>query len=126
MKKIALFLSVVAIGLLFAGCVNIEVTPKENLNGERISLTGAPIAHLNAQNWGIYLFSLPLFTGSTDSVGSISVLKDTVNVKSMIPVITAKSKELKASQTLDLASQYSVSGFIFFTRTIKLSANAVQ
>ncbi len=125
MKKIT-FLFSAAIALLFAGCVNVEKVADPDLNGEKISLAGTPIAHLNAQNWGIYLFSIPLLTGSTDSVGSIAVLKDTVNVQSMIPVVTAESKKLNATQTLDLASQYSVGGFIFYTRSINISANAVK
>ena len=41
-------------------------------------------------------------------------------------MVTAKSRELKASRTLDLASQYSVGGFIFYTRSINVSANAVK
>ena len=126
MKKIALFLSVVAVGLLFAGCASVEAVQNPNLNGQRVSLSGTPVAHLNAQNWGIYLFSIPLLTGSTTSPGDIAVLEDTVNVESMIPMVTAKSRELKASRTLDLASQYSVGGFIFYTRSINVSANAVK
>ena len=126
MKKIALFLSVAAVALLFAGCASVEAVQNPNLNGQRVSLSGTPVAHLNAQNWGIYPFSLPLFAGSTESPGSIAVLEDTVNVESMIPMVTAKSRELKASRTLDLASQYSVGGFIFYTRSINVSANAVK
>ena len=126
MKKIALFLSVAAVALLFAGCASVEAVQTPNLNGQRVSLSGTPVAHLNAQNWGIYLFSIPLFAGSTENPGSIAVLEDTVNVESMIPMVTAKSRELKASRTLDLASQYSVGGFIFYTRSINVSANAVK
>ncbi|WP_294504516.1 hypothetical protein [uncultured Victivallis sp.] len=126
MKKIALFLSVAAVALLFAGCASVEAVQNPNLNGQRVSLSGTPVAHLNAQNWGIYLFTIPLLTGSTTSPGNIAVLEDTVNVESMIPMVTAKSNELKASRTLDLASQYSVGGFIFYTRSINVSANAVK
>lgn len=126
MKKIMFLLSVAAVGLVFAGCVNVEAVQDKDLNGEKVSLSGAPVAHLNAQNWGIYLFSIPLLTGSTEAPGSIAVCQDTVNVESMIPVITAKSKELKATQTLDLASQYSVCGLIFYGRSINISANAVK
>ena len=126
MKKIALFLSVAAVALLFAGCASVEAVQNPNLNGQRVSLSGTPVAHLNAQNWGIYLFTIPLLTGSTTSPGNIAVLEDTVNVESMIPMVTAKSRELKASRTLDLASQYSVGGFIFYTRSINVSANAVK
>lgn len=126
MKKIMFLLSVAAFGLLFAGCASVEVVPNKNLNGEKISLAGAPIAHLNAQNWGLYLFSIPLLTGAADAPGDVAVFKDTVNVESMIPVITAKSKELNATQTLDLASQYSVCGLIFYARSVNISANAVK
>ena len=126
MKKIMLFVSAVAVGLLFAGCVSVEAVQGSDLNGEGIANTGTPVAHINAQNWGIYLFSIPLLTGATDTPGSIAVLKDTVNVESMIPVVTARSRALKATKTLDLASQFSVSGFIFYTRSINVSANAVR
>lgn len=126
MKKIMFLLAVAAVGLLFAGCVSVEAVQKPNLNGEDISASGTPVAHLNAQNWGFYLFSLPLLTGSTEAVGSIAVLQDTVNVESMVPVVTAKSKELKARRTLDLASQFSITGFIIYTRSINVSANAVK
>ena len=126
MKKIMFMLPVAAIGLLFAGCVNVEVVENQNLNGEKISLAGTPVAHLNAQNWGVYFFSLPIVAGSTESVGSSVWFKDTVNLESLLPVVTAKSKELKATETLDLASQYSVGGFIFYGRSINISANAVK
>ena len=79
MKKIMFLLSVAAVGLLFAGCASVEAVQNPNLNGENISLSGTPVAHLNAQNWGI-----------------------------------------------DLASQYSVGGFIFYSRSINISANAVK
>jgi len=126
MKKIMFLLSAAAVGLLFAGCVNVEAVQNEDLSGEKISLEGTPVAHINAQNWGIYLFSIPLLTGSTEAPGCIAVCQDTVNAESMVPVVTAKSKELKATQTLDLASQYSVCGLIFYGRSINVSANAVK
>lgn len=43
-----------------------------------------------------------------------------------MPVLTAKSKALGASKTLNLASQYSESGLIFYTRSINISGNAVK
>jgi len=121
-----LIASVCAAALLFAGCVSVEAVQAPNLSGERISNAGTPVAHINVQNWGIYLFSIPLLTGSTDSPGSIAVLKDTVNVQSVLPILTKKSKDLKASQTLNIASQYSTTGFIFYSDTINMSGNAVR
>lgn len=126
MKKIMLILSIAAVGLFMSACASVEVVKDPNLNGQAIANSGRTIAHLDAQNWGIYLFTIPLLTGSTENPGSIDVLKDTVNVPSLMPVLTAKSKALGASKTLNLASQYSESGLIFYTRSINISGNAVK
>lgn len=126
MKKIMLLLSIAAVGLFMSACASVEVVKDPNLNGQAIANSGRTIAHLDAQNWGIYLFTIPLLTGSTENPGSIDVLKDTVNVSSLMPVLTAKSKALGASKTLNLASQYSESGLIFYTRSINISGNAVK
>ena len=126
MKKIMLLLSIAAVGLFMSACASVEVVKDPNLNGQAIANSGRTIAHLDAQNWGIYLFTIPLLTGSTENPGNIDVLKDTVNVPSLMPVLTAKSKALGASKTLNLASQYSESGLIFYTRSINISGNAVK
>ena len=126
MKKIMLLLSIAAVGLFMSACASVEVVKDPNLNGQAIANSGRTIAHLDAQNWGIYLFTIPLLTGSTENPGSIDVLKDTVNLPSLMPVLTAKSKALGASKTLNLASQYSESGLIFYTRSINISGNAVK
>ena len=126
MKKIMLLLSIAAVGLFMSACASVEVVKDPNLNGQAIANSGRTIAHLDAQNWGIYLFTIPLLTGSTENPGSIDVLKDTVNVPSLMPVLTAKSKALGASKTLNLASQYSESWLIFYTRSINISGNAVK
>lgn len=126
MKKIMLLLSIAAVGLFMSACASVEVVKDPNLNGQAIANSGRTIAHLDAQNWGIYLFTIPLLTGSTENPGSIDVFKDTVNVPSLMPVLTAKSKALGASKTLNLASQYSESGLIFYTRSINISGNAVK
>ena len=126
MKKMMLLLSIAAVGLFMSACASVEVVKDPNLNGQAIANSGRTIAHLDAQNWGIYLFTIPLLTGSTENPGSIDVLKDTVNVPSLMPVLTAKSKALGASKTLNLASQYSESGLIFYTRSINISGNAVK
>ena len=126
MKKIMLLLSIAAVGLFMSACASVEVVKDPNLNGQAIANSGRTIAHLDAQNWGIYLFTIPLLTGSTENPGSIDVLKDTVNVPSLMPVLTAKSKALGASKTLNLVSQYSESGLIFYTRSINISGNAVK
>lgn len=127
MKKMILFsFSLAAAALLLTGCVSVESVKDADLNSQSISLSGQPVAHINVQNWGIYLFSLPLFTGSTNSVGSVAVFRDTVNVPSVLPVLTGTARDLNATKTLDITSQYSNTGFIFYSRSINVSANAVK
>ena len=126
MKKIMLLLSIVTVGLLASACASVEVVKGPDLSHQQIANSGSTLAHLDAQNFGIYLFSIPLLTGATDSVGSIAVFKDTVNVPSMMPILTSKSKQLGATKTLDLASQYQVSGLIFYVRQVNISGNAVR
>ena len=71
MKKIMLLLSIAAVGLFMSACASVEVVKDPNLNGQAIANSGRTIAHLDAQNWGIYLFTIPLLTGSTENPGSI-------------------------------------------------------
>ena len=126
MKKMILSLSLAVAAVLFAGCVSVETVKGADLNKQSIANTGTTIAHVNVQNWGIYLFTIPLFSGSTDTVGDIAVLKDTVNPQAVVPVVTAEGKKLGGSKVLDLASQYSEYGFIFVSRSINVSGNVVR
>ncbi len=121
-----LSLSLAAAAVLFAGCVSVETVKGADLNKQSISMSGRPVAHVNVQNWGIYLFTIPLLSGDTNSVGSIAVLKDTVNAQSVVPVVAAESKKLGGSKVLDVASQYSEYGFIFVSRSINVSGNVVR
>ena len=126
MKKIMLFASALAAGLLLSACASVEIVKDKNLSGQKIANSGTTLAHVDAQNWGIYLFTIPLLTGSTANPGSIDVLKDTVAVGSLMPVLTAETKKLGATKVLNIASQYKVGGFIFYTRQINISGNAVR
>ena len=126
MKKMVLSLSLAAVAVLFAGCVSVETVKGADLNKQALSNAGTTVAHLNVQNWGIYLFTIPLISGSTDEVGKMAFLKDTVNPACVTPVIAAESKKLGGTRLLDLASQYSEFGFIFVSRSINLSGNVVR
>ncbi len=126
MKKMILSLSLAAAAIMFAGCVSVETVKGADLNKQSISNSGTTVAHVNVQNWGIYLFTIPLLSGDTNSVGSIAVLKDTVNPESVVPVVTAEAKKLGGKKVYDLASQYSEFGFIFVNRSINVSGNVVK
>ena len=126
MKKMILSLSLAVAAVLFAGCVSVETVKGADLNKQSIANSGKTIAHVNVQNWGIYLFSIPLLSGDTSSIGSIAVLKDTVNAEAVAPVVTAEAAKLGGKKVLDMASQYNEFGVIFVNRSINVSGNVVR
>ena len=126
MKKMILWAACLAAGLLFTGCASTKLVKDPDLNQQPIATTGTTVAHVNSQNWGVYLFTLPLFTGSTEAPGSIAVLKDTVNVPSVVPMMTKEAKSAGAAKMLNMTSQYSECGLIFYVRNVNISANAVR
>ena len=126
MKKLIFSLSLAAAAVLFSGCVSVETVKGADLNKQALGNAGITVAHLNVQNWGIYLFKIPLISGSTEDVGSMAFFKDTVNPASVTPIIAAESRKLGGTQLLDLASQYKEFGFIFVSRSINLSGNAIR
>lgn len=126
MRKLMLLVATVATAAVFCGCASVTVTPAEELNGEKISRSGAPIAHLQADNWGIYLFMIPLLTGDTENPGKIAVFQDTVTVKDTVKMLTAKSKELKAKGTYTMVTRHSTNPWFFGIKEIQISANAAK
>lgn len=131
MKLICTLLAAVAAATLFTGCANIQTAQKDDLSGMKLTTTDkADVAHVHADNWGLYLLWIPLLTGSTDSVGDMSWNKDTVKVSPMTKLLTAKAKELGATSIVDLRTNTSGMAlppfFIFSIQDIDVSANAVK
>ncbi len=127
MKKMMLFVTVLAAAVLFSACASVEVVKDNNLSGQKIANSGTTLAHIDVQNYGFYLFSIPLLVGSVDKPGkSVDLLTDNVTVEALLPVLTAESKKLGATKVLNIASQYSETGFIIYTRSLNISGNAVK
>lgn len=126
MHKMMLLAAACAVTAFFCGCASVqEATPKD-LNSEGIAVTGNTVAHLNAENWGLYFFVFPLITGSTDKPGEMEFLKDTVRVENVANLLTRKSKEMGATQTLNLVSRHNTFVWWFGFRDVQISANAVK
>ena len=132
MKKIMLLLSIAAVGLFMSACASVEVVKDPNLNGQAIANSGRTIAHLDAQNWGIYLFTIPLLTGSSIEPGSIKWNEDSVNVTAVTKMVTKKSAEMGGTRTIDLVSMTGSTNipipipFLFYWKTATVSGNSVK
>lgn len=132
MKK--LMINVLAAGVaiaLLSGCASVQTA--KNLNGQKIDASGSPVTHINAKNSGYYLLWIPLIAGQTEagSVGKIGFGKNTVNVESMVDVVTRESKTLGGTKTLDLNSNVSSMPmlpipFLFNIKSVQVSGNSVK
>ncbi|MDD3154233.1 MAG: hypothetical protein PHS41_05145 [Victivallaceae bacterium] len=125
-SKFVILAAVVTLGALLSGCAGMNIAGKKHLNGEGISASGQPIAHVSADNWGLYFFYFPLLTGSTDNPGTVAVLEDTVAVKPMMQMVSKKAKQLGASQMLDTVTFHGTPGWFFYFKSISVSTNAVR
>ena len=132
MKTILLSASIFAAALLFCGCASVEVVKDQNLSGQKIANSGRTLAHIDAQNWGIYLFTIPLLTGSAEEPGAIRWNEDSVNVSAVTKMVTKKSAEKGGKRTIDLVSMTDSVNipvpfpFILYWKTATVSGNSVK
>lgn len=91
MKKMMMLIAAAAAVLVMAGCSSIDVAT--TLNNQKLTdvPNAASLAHLNGDIWGVYLFNLPLFTGSSKQPGRCAVFTDTVRVDNAVSMITKKA-----------------------------------
>ena len=117
-------------GLLLAGCSSVHVV--RDLNGQQLTATGeTPIAHLNGDIYGYYLFGLwPLVTGNPAHTNGTAWFTDTVTVKAAVDMVTKQGKELGATKITDLYSRSDSTGlqtlFTVWYYDVQVSGNAVK
>lgn len=134
MKKLFATLAVFAAVLVFtAGCASVQVTQPTDLGGMKLAASDQTIAHINAQNWGLYLLSIPLITGSATKPGSIAWFsEDSVNVPQTVNILTQAAKDVNASKVIDVTSDRSSLTlpvpipFLFSIKSTNVSGNAVR
>lgn len=130
MRKLSIFAASAVAMSLFAGCasVNLQKAQNNGLSGEELNTSGTTVAHVHASNWGLYLFMIPLLTGSTEKPGEldIQVLKDTVTADNVVKMVTAQSKKMGGKKVLNMVSYHNANGWMFYFRDFQMSANIVK
>jgi hypothetical protein len=126
MKKIMLFMSAVLTAVVFCGCASFTAVNGDALSKQDISYSGKTIAHVEAGNWGIYLFHIPLLSGSTDTIGNIVVLQDTVTVANVAQLMTREAKKLGGKEALNTVTTITTDPFLFGIKEVKMSSNIVK
>ena len=105
MKKVLAVLTAVAAAAVMTACSSIESAT--TFNNQKITdvPNAACVAHLNAEIWGIYLFNIPLFSGSSKQPGRCAIFTDTVRVDNAVSMLTRKAADDDATTIADLTTQ---------------------
>jgi hypothetical protein len=118
--------------LMLGGCATLTVVPAERLAGQQLTPAAAPVAHIYADNWGIYLFKyLPIVTGSLARPGVPrfpALFSDQVRIDLLVEKVSEQSKERGGTVLTDLRtrdrSYYLPYTLIFWLNEFEVSANA--
>ena len=130
MKKLLAVLVAAATAAVMAACSSIEVAT--TFNNQKI--TEAPnavcVAHLNAEIWGIYLFNLPLFSGSSKQPGRCAIFTDTVRVDNAVSMLTRRAANDEATTIANLQSDRTSCWLPIFLvlwyNEVQVSGNAIR
>ncbi len=130
MKKMLAVLATAAVAAVMTACSSIEVATTFN----NVKITDSPnaacVAHLNADIWGIYLFNLPLFTGSSKQPGRCAIFTDTVRVDNAVSMLTKKAASDDATTITDLSSERTTCWLPIFLvlwyNDVQVSGNAIR
>jgi len=129
-RSVSIFTSIAL--LLLCGCAVVEVVPKEDLNGQRLTLGASPIAHIYVDNWGWYLFKyIPVLTGNLNKPGVPRLpllFTDNVRVDRLVEKVSQESQRRGATIISDLRtrdrSYYMVWTLFFWLQEFEVSTNA--
>ena len=130
MKKVLAVLAAAAAATVMTACSSIEAAT--TFNNQKITdvPNAACVAHLNAEIWGIYLFNIPLFSGSSKQPGRCAIFTDTVRVDNAVSMLTKKAASDDATTIADLTSQRTSCWLPIFLvlwyNEVQVSGNAIR
>ena len=131
LRKIMIAAVAAVVALSFTACSSLQVAT--TLNNEKITTAenATSLAHINGEIWGIYLFSIPLFTGSSTQPGRCAIFTDTVQVDNAVSMVTKKAlNDFEATTVTDLTSERSSTWLLPFLviwyNSVQVSGNAIR
>jgi hypothetical protein len=118
--------------LLFQGCAVLEVVPAQQLHEQRLTTDAAPIAHIYADNWGVYLFKyIPLISGNLNKARipqSPVLFTDNVRIELLVDKVTQEAQRRGGALITDLRTRdrsYWLGWSVFlWLNEFEVSANA--
>ena len=130
MKKLACIAACVISAVALTACSSFEIA--SNTNEVKFTTTDAEtLAHVNADIWGVYVFGLPVVSGSSIEPGKCVVFSDTVDTGNAVSFLTRNvQKKLNANTIIDVQSErttgWLVPTLFFFYRDIQVSGNVLK
>ena len=130
MKKVLAVFAAIAAAAVMSACSSVAVANTFN----NVKITEAPNAacleHLNAEIWGVYLFNIPLLSGSSKQPGRCAVFTDTVQVDNVVTMLTRKAADDQATSVADLTSERTDAWIpvflVIWYRSVQASGNAIR
>lgn len=133
MNKVFMLVVACAAMVVVAGCSSVRTAGMNDMSGMKLTIgNNQDIAHVNVKNSGLYLLSVPIFSGSIDKPGSMSFNKDTVKLRHVTRLLTTRCQNIGATRAVDMTSEVSSTmiplplPFLFYWESIEISANAVR
>ena len=130
MKKIACIAACVISAVALTACSSFEIA--SNTNEVKFTTTDAEtLAHVNADIWGVYVFGLPVISGSSVEPGKCVVFSDTVDTGNAISFLTRNArKKLNATTITDVQTERTTGWLVptvfFFYRDVQVSGNVLE
>lgn len=130
MKKLACLAACVISAVALSACSSFEIG--SNTNEVKFTTGDAEtLAHVNADIWGVYVFGLPVISGSSVEPGKCVVFSDTVDTGNAVSFLTRNArKKLNASTIVDVQSErttgWLVPTLFFFYRDVQVSGNVLK
>jgi len=130
MKKLACLAACVISAVALSACSSFEIG--SNTNEVKFTTGEAEtLAHVNADIWGVYVFGLPVISGSSVEPGKCVVFSDTVDTGNAVSFLTRNArKKLNASTIVDVQSErttgWLVPTLFFFYRDVQVSGNVLK
>ena len=130
MKKLACLAVCVLAAFGISACSSFERATNTN-NVKFTTGDAETLGHVNADIWGVYVFGLPVISGSSVEPGKCVVFSDTVDTSNAVSFLTHNTqKKLNASIITDVTTErptgWLVPTLFFFYRDIQVSGNVLK
>lgn len=126
LKKVMALLCVAVAAVVLTGCSSLQMAEVSDFNNQRVADSGSPVEHIAVATHGLYLLWIPLITGSTDNFGVPTLVTDTVCPTALTNAVTKEAKRAGAGKTIDLVTDVTSVGFIFYYRSGTASGTALK